>query len=1778
MVYIYRQIVKAPIRQQKAVPIKQKSLRNEEKIMKNKILVVLLTFCMIAAMAVTAMAGDAAAAASVNGVEFASLADAITAAQAGDTIVLVNTVELENAIEIPSGKTITLDLNGNTVTYNSTTQGEAMITNRGSLTINDSVGTGVINYNYTGAADSSYSKGNYTISNAGNLTVNGGKITIANLSGHAKYPIDNNSTSGNAVLVINGGHLYNYNTSAIRQFCNSTTNTNSVTINGGLIEGYCAIWIQNPGSKTVNGSLSITGGEIRSTAKAWVNGTSELKDVGSAIYCTIAGAGGAWSEDSAVSITGGTINENVSLLENAPAEINIGKGATYNGYVIPTYVAQIGDKGYATLQAAVDDAQDGETIILINNITITASTAGYTDGTYTDGVRYTGDKSFTINFNGMTVTDDGCVNDYLIYLNNKGAKANEITFENGTIVSKNGCWSTVCVNGSAATQASVLNLNGMNITNSNDATYSGNPTVRARNKATINVDAFTVITSDGASYGIACSTSDSVINIKSGATVVQKNSGTSGGNSVFAAVGGKGVINIYDGATITSDLYGVHTMTTGTPVVNVYGGAITAPVALKSSTNGGTGELATINVTGGTINGALETYTNNGHIVVTGGTFSEAVDEKYCAEGYISIKNTNGTYGVTKAPVETPKETVENIVDNIISDNSNLTTEQQEAVQDTVEEAAQEIQSNEALLDESYQPVEDHSDVEELEITLIDMDVEVDGTNNTTTTEITYNVEPKDENGNKVSQPSQPITFRLPVPSSITGTYIEVYHEGSYYGMFEIKGTAPNRYVEITASNFSEWTLVGTEATPVAKIGDVTFGTLKDAFANAQDGDIIQLLPGTIEEGTIKLPSSLKNVTIKGATGQTSILKDMTIMAADGNSIIYEGLTFDGIVFENSRISITGWRTGEVSVNNLTVTNCVFQNLNDTTNSAPVHINMDASEAIKNFTFTNNTIDGATGGSKSGIYGQFTGNVTVKNNTINNVAFRPYVIQITTDDGIADTFTVTGNTFSGSAAGRAQGLGNNAAGTDTVNLVVSNNIFKDITNAQQICYWNFNADKTTADLSENYYDIDVEAHPDRIYYNSPAQNVEDLIDIGIYPYYTELTASGSIDTSSAKDEPTIKVVYSDNTVEYFSEILEAVPYKTNYPKLEGAKIILLDDISGAGIRLMENGMELDLNGHTYTITAGTGSQGTNTSGFQIRPEVTETVTIKNGTIQVAAGAPVVWMFNNYATNFVVDDVIVDCTNMAWSYGDKCYVLVSRAEDSATFKGNTEIRNFNSQAAGDMMSNAGALTIAESVKLGNSSIMLDSTGNSSVSGPEGLNVVTDPNHAVVYNNGVYTVTAAVAKIDVTGYKSLSDAIAASKAGDTIVLLADVTVEGAMTTAAIIDDNGHKLTLAANAVLTTVSGDLNVDVVDGYVLRTHVDGNGNTVYSTLPLYTVTFNVLPIQPTIILTDANGNEITPIVPGTYELIDGTYSFLMLQNGFIPKTGTFTVAGEDMTLDVIIYLYIPQNPTYSNVIDEAPHGDVTVTPARAEKGDTVVIIADPDAGYEVSRVSVTDKNGKPVSVVVNRDGTFSFIQPANNVTVSVTFTEIKAPAIEDTDDTVESLFIDVDADAYYAEAVLWAVEKGITTGTSDITFSPNATCTRAQAVTFLWRAAGSPAPKSTEMPFDDVDEDAYYAKAILWAVEKGITNGTSDTTFSPNAECTRAQIVTFLYRSQKSPDAASKNPFTDVDENAYYAEAVLWAVDNKITKGATVTTFAPGAECTRAQIVTFLYRCMGEE
>ena len=255
---------------------------------------------------------------------------------------------------------------------------------------------------------------------------------------------------------------------------------------------------------------------------------------------------------------------------------------------------------------------------------------------------------------------------------------------------------------------------------------------------------------------------------------------------------------------------------------------------------------------------------------------------------------------------------------------------------------------------------------------------------------------------------------------------------------------------------------------------------------------------------------------------------------------------------------------------------------------------------------------------------------------------------------------------------------------------------------------------------------------------------------------------------------------------------------------------------------------------------------------------------------------------------------------------------------------------------------------------------------------------------------------------------------------------------------------------------------------------------------------------------------------------------------------------------------------TYAIVTEDDGNGSVTVSADEASAGTRITVTVKPDTGYELDELTVTDAKNKDLKLTKRSESTYTFHMADSKVTVEVSFArdgEAEKPG---------SLFDDVSANAYYADAVKWAVEQGITSGTSATTFSPDMSCTRAQIVTFLWRANGSPKADGAN-PFTDVSADAYYYDAVLWAVKEGITSGTTAATFSPDATVTRGQTVTFLYRAAGAP-AVTGGSFADVAADAYYADAVAWAVKEGVTSGTSATTFSPDAPCTRGQIVTFLY------
>ena len=335
---------------------------------------------------------------------------------------------------------------------------------------------------------------------------------------------------------------------------------------------------------------------------------------------------------------------------------------------------------------------------------------------------------------------------------------------------------------------------------------------------------------------------------------------------------------------------------------------------------------------------------------------------------------------------------------------------------------------------------------------------------------------------------------------------------------------------------------------------------------------------------------------------------------------------------------------------------------------------------------------------------------------------------------------------------------------------------------------------------------------------------------------------------------------------------------------------------------------------------------------------------------------------------------------------------------------------------------------------------------------------------------------------------------------------------------------------------------------------------------PKYTVSFVVTPAELANVVIKVNGQEVANPV----DLEAGTYTVEVNADNCEVFNSNITITADTATHTQTIAMTYRKSsggddsdPTYAiEVGKDIRNGTVTANRRYAERGDTVTITVKPDDGFKLDDLTVTDKNGKELKLTDKGNGKYTFTMPAGKVEVKATFME---------DNSMLNFFYDVPNNAYFYEAVKWAQEKGITGGIGNGLFGPNQPCTRAQIVTFLWRAAGSPEPKSMSS-FSDVSADSYYAKAVAWAVENGITTGTGDGKFSPDATCTRAQSVTFLFRAiGKLVD--SKAEFSDVLTDSYYANAVAWAVENGVTNGIGDGLFGPDNSCTRAQIVTFLFR-----
>ena len=372
------------------------------------------------------------------------------------------------------------------------------------------------------------------------------------------------------------------------------------------------------------------------------------------------------------------------------------------------------------------------------------------------------------------------------------------------------------------------------------------------------------------------------------------------------------------------------------------------------------------------------------------------------------------------------------------------------------------------------------------------------------------------------------------------------------------------------------------------------------------------------------------------------------------------------------------------------------------------------------------------------------------------------------------------------------------------------------------------------------------------------------------------------------------------------------------------------------------------------------------------------------------------------------------------------------------------------------------------------------------------------------------------------------------------------------------------------------------------------NGKLTFEASPVATVKVNGAATGTTVPVTNdmLNGQPITVKLPlpAGFELKQiihksaGYADEYILQEGNAQGLKSFKIVEEDgveiavftvshfsdfelsgkVTYVAPSYSGSSSDPTYSvSTPSKTENGSVTVSPKSASKGDTVTVTVKPDSGYVLETLTVTDKNGNELTLKDKGDGKYTFTMPSGKVEVKATFME---------DNSMLNFFYDVPNNAYFYEAVKWAVENGITTGVGNDLFAPEQPCTRAQIVTFLWRAAGSPEPKGAASGMTDVVSGSYYEKAVAWAIENGITTGTTTSTFSPDVTCTRAQAVTFLARALKAK-AASTAEFSDVPTDSYFADAVAWAAANGVTEGIGGGLFGSDNDCTRGQIVTFLYR-----
>lgn len=578
---------------------------------------------------------------------------------------------------------------------------------------------------------------------------------------------------------------------------------------------------------------------------------------------------------------------------------------------------------------------------------------------------------------------------------------------------------------------------------------------------------------------------------------------------------------------------------------------------------------------------------------------------------------------------------------------------------------------------------------------------------------------------------------------------------------------------------------------------------------------------------------------------------------------------------------------------------------------------------------------------------------------------------------------------------------------------------------------------------------------------------------------------------------------------------------------DGDTIKLLKDVDNGDGVIVPSGKNftLDFDNHTYTVTQNlAGSEGTESQCFQLLKN--STLTFKNGTIK-ARNVNVAMIIQNYS-NLTLEKMLLDGTSI--TRNDATYTMSNNCGD-VVIK-DTIINTVPNGVAFDVYGGFGNY----------SDVTVTVTGSSEINGK--IEVArgsgTQNKNTLAINGGTINGELAVTdnektEITISG-GSFSQPVKEEYCADGF----------------IPKDNGNGTYGVKTGTYAAKIGDTKYESLEAAVANVAADET-ITLLQNVPAESVITVARTISFKVDTNKADGS--------------GVYAFAADTNIIKGNNTTLTKTDEN---GVYTYSFVYTAPSsgsgssgyYVSTPSKTENGTVTVSPRYADKGSTVTVTVKPDSGYVLGSLTVTDSKGNELTLTDKGDGKYTFTMPFGRV-------EVKASFVKEIE---TSPFADVATDAYYYEAVKWAVGKGITTGVGNDLFAPEQPCTRAQIVTFLWRAAGSPEPKGTASGMTDVVSGSYYEKAVAWAIENGVTTGTTTTTFSPDATCTRAQAVTFLARAL-SAKASGAAEFSDVPADSYFADAVAWAAANGVTEGIGGGLFGSDNDCTRGQIVTFLYR-----